>query len=92
MIVDWNRKKLDHGQVFHFKNSLRPFIEICTASDNTLFLDVDKMVAYDFSLCFKSMSRNSLFFCTYSKISYILCLVLHILNEFNISSRDKTNI
>lgn len=47
MIVDWNRKKLDHGQVFHFKNSLRPFIEICNTSDSTLFLDVDKMIAYD---------------------------------------------
>lgn len=44
------------------------------------------------SLCASSPTRNSLFLCAYSKISYILCLVLHILNEFNISSRDKTNI
>lgn len=48
MIIDWNRETLMRGQVFHFKNSLRPFVEVCTTSDNTLFLDVDAMIAYNF--------------------------------------------
>lgn len=48
MIIDWNRETLMRGQAFHFKNSLRPFVEVCTTGDNTLFLDVDKMIVYDF--------------------------------------------
>jgi hypothetical protein len=48
MIIDWNRETLKRGQVFHFANSLRPFVEIYNTNNNTLFLDVDKMIAYDF--------------------------------------------
>lgn len=48
MIVDWNRRKLEYGQVFHFQNSLRPFIGIRNTSGDALFLDIDKMIAYDF--------------------------------------------
>lgn len=48
MIIDWNRKKLERGQVFHFKNSLRPFIEICNTSDETFFLDTNEMITYNF--------------------------------------------
>ena len=48
MIIVWNRTTLERGQVFHFANSLRPFIEISPTKFDTLFLDIDEMVAYNF--------------------------------------------
>lgn len=36
MIRDWNRENLK-GQVFHFKASLRPFIEVSMANDFGFF-------------------------------------------------------
>ena len=48
MIVDWNRKAVKSGQVFHFKNSLRPFVEVKDTSDDFYFLDCNEMKIYTF--------------------------------------------
>lgn len=48
MIVDWNRQTLKPGQVFHFKNSLRPFIEIRDSTEEIFFLDFNEMKIYTF--------------------------------------------
>ena len=45
MIVDWNKKDL-RGQVFHFKASLRPFIEVRTINDFG-FLDLNDFALYE---------------------------------------------
>lgn len=47
MIIDWNRTNMGN-KVFHFKNSLRPFIEVTIPADDALFVDLDKMIAYTF--------------------------------------------
>ena len=47
MIVDWNRITLDKGTVFHFKNSLRPFIDVDKDGD-FYFLDLNEMKVYSF--------------------------------------------
>lgn len=48
MIIDWNRTTLEYGQVFHFANSLRPFVEVKSANGDTLFLDINQMIVYNF--------------------------------------------
>lgn len=48
MIVDWNRQTLKAGQVFHFKNSLRPFINVDNTSGDFCFLDLNEMKTYTF--------------------------------------------
>lgn len=48
MIIDWNRTTLEYGQVFHFANSLRPFVEVKSADGDTLFLDINQMIVYNF--------------------------------------------
>ena len=45
MIVDWNRKDL-RGQVFHFKASLRPFIEV-RMINGFGFLDLNDFALYE---------------------------------------------
>lgn len=45
MIKDWNRENLE-GQVFHFKASLRPFIEVRTINDFG-FLDLNDFGVYE---------------------------------------------
>ena len=45
MIKDWNRENLT-GQVFHFKNSLRPFIEIKNYAWDSHFLDLGEGIFY----------------------------------------------
>ena len=45
MILDYNRYEVNRGQVFHFKNSLVPFVNISTEDDD-LFLDIDELEAY----------------------------------------------
>ncbi len=45
MIIDWNRTTLENGTVFHFKNSLRPFIDI-EKDGNYYFLDVNEIKLY----------------------------------------------
>lgn len=57
MIKDWNREDLQ-GQVFHFKNSLRPFIAIRDCARDYFFLDLNEGIFYSFDdlefegLCF----------------------------------------
>lgn len=46
MIADWNRNEVEKGQVFHFKNSLRPFIIVKDSNDNELFLNIEEMKIY----------------------------------------------
>lgn len=48
MIIDWNRQTLKPGQVFHFKNSLRPFISVDNTSGDFCFLDFNEMKIYTF--------------------------------------------
>lgn len=45
MIVDWNKTTLEDGTVFHFKNSLRPFIDIDKDGDY-YFLDINEIKLY----------------------------------------------
>ena len=49
-IKDWNRNEVLGATVFHFKNSLRPFI--CADYNNNMydcmFVDLSNMVAYNF--------------------------------------------
>lgn len=45
MVKDWNRENLE-GQVFHFKASLRPFIEIRTTNEFG-FLDLNDFTIYE---------------------------------------------
>ena len=45
MIRDWNRENLK-GQVFHFKASLRPFIEVSMVNDFG-FLDLNDFNIYE---------------------------------------------
>lgn len=56
MIKDWNRENLE-GQVFHFKASLRPFIEVKTVND-IVFLDLNEFATYDLD----DLESESLFF------------------------------
>lgn len=49
MIINWNSKDVNtHGVVFHFKNSSRPFIEVMNYYDESLFVDLNSMVAYTY--------------------------------------------
>ena len=45
MIVDWHKTTFEKGTVFHFKNSLKPFIEVNKYGDYC-FLDLDEMKVY----------------------------------------------
>ena len=47
MIIDWNKITLPKGTVFHFKNSLRPFVEVDSNGDYC-FLDINEMKLYSF--------------------------------------------
>ena len=46
MIKDWNRK--DIKEVFHFKNSLRPFINVDNTSGDFCFLDLNERKVYTY--------------------------------------------
>lgn len=48
MIIDWNYKETNTREVFHFKNSLRPFIEVEDYYGNPLFIDINTMKAYTY--------------------------------------------
>lgn len=48
MIIDWRTKDINARQVFHFKNSLRPFIEADTTSIELVFIDISSMTAYTY--------------------------------------------
>lgn len=46
-IVNWNCGEVGKHEVFHFKNSLRPFIEINNVyNEEGHFLDIDKEECY----------------------------------------------
>lgn len=47
MIKDWNRNEVLSNTVFHFKNSLRPFISI-PLNNEDIFIDLNEWVAYSF--------------------------------------------
>ena len=46
MIKDWNRETIK--EVFHFKNSLRPFINVDNTSGDYCFLDLNERKVYTF--------------------------------------------
>lgn len=46
-IKDWNRCELNKNEVFHFKNSLRPFIAVKTCGWNSLFIDINEGIGYN---------------------------------------------
>lgn len=46
-IKDWNRRELANNEVFHFKNSLRPFIAVKICEwDSSLFIDINEGIGY----------------------------------------------
>lgn len=45
MIKDWSIESL-YGEIFHFKNSLRPFIEITDEQSEAYFLDLSQQRYY----------------------------------------------
>ena len=49
MIKDWNRENLN-GKIFHFKNSLRPFIDVSNKITHCdfYFLDLNEKIFYSF--------------------------------------------
>jgi len=57
MIKDWNRENLT-GQVFHFKNSLRPFTEIKDCEGKGYFLDLREGIFYSL----EGLEYDGLFF------------------------------
>ena len=48
MLKNWNACKVGKGEVFHFKNSLRPFITFENSDGDYCFLDIDEMMCYEF--------------------------------------------
>ena len=46
MIIDWNRNQISGNTVFHFKNSLRPFINVDRVDGDCYFLDLNELVVY----------------------------------------------
>ena len=48
MIIDWNYKNTNSGEVFHFKNSLRPFIEAEDDYGDPVFIDIQSMTTYSY--------------------------------------------
>ena len=49
LIKDWNSNEVCGNEVFHFKNSLRPFIYVNNKYYNTeFFVDLNEKVAYTF--------------------------------------------
>ena len=59
MIKDWYKENLT-GQVFHFKNSLRPFTEIRNGNNDFFFLDINEGMFYTLD----ELESESLFFYT----------------------------
>lgn len=59
MIKNWNKENLT-GQVFHFKNSLRPFTEIKDCAWDNYFLDLREGIFY----MLEELENEGLFFYT----------------------------
>ena len=48
-IKDWNRSEVLGDSVFHFKNSLEPFIMVYLEEDNKdIFVNIHTLLAYPF--------------------------------------------
>lgn len=47
MIKDWNTQNIK--EVFHFKNSLRPFISVDSTSGDFCFLDLNERKVYTYN-------------------------------------------
>ena len=48
MIKDYNRGEVNKKEVFHFKNSLCPFIEVTNCCEDSLFLDLNNFTVYTY--------------------------------------------
>lgn len=46
MIRDWNRNEVLGNTVFHFQNSLRPFVSVPMDNFEDVFIDINEWVAY----------------------------------------------
>ena len=60
MIKDWNRNEVLGNTVFHFKNSLRPFVSVPMDNFEDIFIDINEWVAYTLD----DLERENLFFYT----------------------------
>jgi len=58
IIKDWNRGEIKENEVFHFKNSLRPFITVQDTYGEHLFLDLNEKVIYSLD----ALEYDNLFF------------------------------
>lgn len=60
MIKNWNSREVKPlKDVFHFKNSLRPFVTVESSSGNYLFIDINEGVAYDFNEVYEDFTFYS---------------------------------
>lgn len=60
MIKDWNRGEVETlKDVFHFKNSLRPFITVESNEGNHLFIDMKEGIAYTFDEVYEDLTFYS---------------------------------
>ena len=60
IIKDWNRNEIGENEIFHFKNSLRPFIAVQNTYGEHLFLDFNEKMIYSF----EALEYENLFFYT----------------------------
>lgn len=49
MLKDWNNGEVKEGEVFHFENSLEPFIWFTDGYENDCFLDINTFELYNLS-------------------------------------------
>lgn len=63
MIADWNGNEVEKCQVFHFRNSLRPFVVVRNTEGKRLFLDLDTMEV----LSYQDLEYDDLQFYTLEK-------------------------
>lgn len=60
MIKDWNKKEVETlNDVFHFKNSLRPFITVESSTGDHLFIDINEGIAYNFDEVYEEFTFYS---------------------------------
>ena len=48
MIKDWNRHEIGHNEVFHFKNSLAPFISVVNENGDQMFVNIQTGEVFSF--------------------------------------------
>lgn len=57
MIKDWNRGEVKTlKDVFHFKNSLRPFVVVDSSIGDPLFIDIKEGIAYSFDEVYEELN------------------------------------